>query len=150
MKDKKGLSQIVTTVIIILLVIVAVALVWKVVNDLISNKGSQITKNSKCMDINLQVTRVIPVDGGNGTTNYTVTVQRKMGGDGSVATAKIIFYNSSANSNMSSSFWTFTNPGDVITKTVPGVANATKVDVNSYILDDSGKSIFCATTTKEF
>jgi len=149
MKDKKGLSQIVTTVIIILLVIVAIALIWGVVSKLLSDKGTQITNQGKCIDINLQATKIVPVTV-NGTTNYTVTVQRKMGGDGTVATAKLIFYNSSASSNISSSFGTFTNPGDVLTKTVSGVANATKVDVNSYILDDSGKSLFCGTTTKEF
>jgi len=146
MKDKKGLSQIVTTVIIILLVIVAIALIWGVVSKLLSNKGTQITNQGKCIDINLQATKIVPTESGN----YTVTVQRKMGGDGTVATAKLIFYNSSVSSNISSSFGTFTNPGDVVTKTVSGVANATKVDVNSYILDDSGKSLFCGTTTKEF
>lgn len=48
-RDKKGLSDIVTTVLIILLVAVAVAAVWAFVSPSLKGTGTQFTKTQTCI-----------------------------------------------------------------------------------------------------
>lgn len=54
--NKKGLSTVVTTLIIILLVLVAIGIIWIVVRSVIDDSAEQIDINSKCVSTNLQIT----------------------------------------------------------------------------------------------
>lgn len=56
MSDKKGLSTVVTTLIIILLVLVAIGIVWVVVRGLISTTEGQINIQQKCIGVTLDIT----------------------------------------------------------------------------------------------
>jgi flagellin-like protein len=58
MKNTKGLSGIVTTLIIILLVFVAVAALWGTLQDLLGNTTNKITMSQVCMDIEIIPGRV--------------------------------------------------------------------------------------------
>ena len=49
MQNKKGQSEVITTVLIILLVLAAVVIVWQVVNSTISNASSEIESQSECL-----------------------------------------------------------------------------------------------------
>jgi hypothetical protein len=51
------LSDIVVTLIIIVLSLVAVGVVWAVVNNLLKSGGAGVDINSKCLGLDLQVTR---------------------------------------------------------------------------------------------
>jgi flagellin-like protein len=49
--EKKGLSAVVTTLIIILLVLVAVGIIWVVVRNVVEEGGSTIDLSVKCLDV---------------------------------------------------------------------------------------------------
>jgi hypothetical protein len=75
--NKKGLSTVVTTLIIILLVLVAVGIIWIVVRGVIEQGADQVDVSSACPLIDVRII-------GNGTctsTTCTVNLERKAGGD---------------------------------------------------------------------
>lgn len=72
--NKKGQSQIITTVLIILLVLAAVVIVWQVVQGTIESGAKNIEEKSKCIDINLDIVKATA----GSTANLAIT--RKAGG----------------------------------------------------------------------
>ena len=54
MQNKKGLSDVVTTVLIILLVLAAVAAVWAFINNLISQGGSAVEAQGQCIGLKIE------------------------------------------------------------------------------------------------
>ncbi len=69
MHNKKGLSEVVTNVLIILLVVVAVGLLWGFLSPLFTKGGDKITQAESC--INLEVSPIKCAIMGN-STNITV------------------------------------------------------------------------------
>jgi len=53
--DKKGLSTVVTTLILVLLVIVAIVIVWGVIQNLIFTKVEEVSFGQKCLDGHIRV-----------------------------------------------------------------------------------------------
>lgn len=141
MKNKKGLSGIVTTLIIILLVLVAVGVIWGVVSNLLNKSTGKIQENSQCLDIGLSATKIVP----NGT-NYTITLKRTATGSGQVG-GKFMLYSADNNTEIK----TFDNgvmfgPAEVKTWTYNStLSNATKIDVYAYFVDQNGKETLCPT-----
>jgi flagellin-like protein len=78
--NKKAQSEIITTVLIILLVLAAIIIVWQVIQGTVKTGTDQVTKQSSCMGINLDIAGVVP--GNGGYSNITVT--RKPGADDTV------------------------------------------------------------------
>ncbi len=73
-KNKRGLSAVVATLLIILLVLVATAVIWVVIRNVISENSKSITLSS--FTINLEIVKVSP---SNGTTNTCIEVRRNKG-----------------------------------------------------------------------
>lgn len=149
MKNKKGLSGIVTTLIIILLVLVSVGVIWQVVGTLLDKSTATIGTSSKCMDVDVRATKVIK----EGVTEgiYNVTISRKPTGEGEVG-AYIVFFNNIDNS-APIEFGEMLGPLRTLTRTVstgsPGVINATYVEVTAFFVDeDSGKEMLCPSSVK--
>ena len=55
---KKGLSTVITTLIIILLVLVAVGIIWVVVRNTVEEGVSQIDFGSECLKVDVKATAV--------------------------------------------------------------------------------------------
>jgi len=72
MNNKKGISDVVTTVLIVLLSLVAVAIVWSFLSPLITKSGTQISQTQACLSASLEVVGCKLAAAG--TTNYNVTV----------------------------------------------------------------------------
>lgn len=148
MKNNRGLSGIVTTLIIILLVLVAVGVIWGVVNNLLGRSTGTINTATKCLDVDIRATKVIETTPGT----YDVTLSRKPTGEDGFG-AKIVFFSNVSNS-VPEDFGTKLNPLQVSTEeivTSPGLVNANRVEVTPYFNDDSGRDILCqSTTTFEF
>jgi len=145
--NKKGLSMIVSTLIIILLVLVAVGVIWVVVNNLIQEGTDTIEISQKCLDVNIQATKVV----GNGTEfNYNVTLLRAAGGE-AIAGVKLSFTDATGTSNALVDYNGNIAPLDRVTITnLDGTAlanNATKVEVTAYFEDDSGVEQLCSQST---
>ncbi|MEM4271772.1 MAG: type IV pilin [Candidatus Pacearchaeota archaeon] len=71
MQNKKGLSEVVTNVLIILLVIIAIGIVWAFVSPLIFKAGTQATQAQACLG--LDVKPVACVFTGGSVYNVSVT-----------------------------------------------------------------------------
>ena len=64
-RDKRGMSLIVTTLIIVVLVLVSIGIVWVVVRSIIEGGTEQIDYNTKCLEINLRATAVVNTENTN-------------------------------------------------------------------------------------
>lgn len=57
-KNKKGLSEVVTTIITILLVLVAIGIVWAVISNVLQSGTEQTENAAKCLQIDVKATAV--------------------------------------------------------------------------------------------
>lgn len=80
-KNKRGLSAVVTTLILVLLVIVAIAIVWAVVNQLIRNRAGDIDIRQKCIESTVRPTKIICSVKGN---CESITLEREGQGSGTI------------------------------------------------------------------
>lgn len=152
MKNKKGLSGIVTTLIIILLVIAAVGVIWGVVGGLLESGTGSINKGALCLEIDLHATQVV---GDALAGDYNVTLERKSGPQDQLAKAAVTFYSEVGNSDPQYLDTDVLNEFDILSvKTLSftgTLANATSVVVTPYFIDEkSGARVICDTTQKEF
>jgi len=146
MINKRGLSLIVTTLLIVVLVLVSIGIVWVVVRNIIEGGTEQIDYNTKCLEINIRATAVVNA----GDTDYNITIMRTAGGD-EVAGVKLVFFN---NDNEASDVIDINEniaPLATITRNIDGeIENANKVEVTPYFEDSSGNEKFCSTIPYNF
>jgi len=148
MKDKKGLSAVVTTVVIILLVLVAIGVVWMVVKDMIGGGTGQAALKAKCLANEVKLAQAIcnPVTG----LSCPVTLERVSGSD-EIAGVALVFSNDlgsiTVRSEDSGSGTALAGNIDIgARKTVvvsPGLASISDVKAMVYFLDDKGSEQFC-------
>jgi len=131
MQNKKGLSDVVTTVIIVALSLVAIGIVWVVINNLISDNTASISSSGDCLMTNLEIVSA-SLDG----TTLSAVVKR-IGGDSEISGVRVYAYNS-----------TSTVVKDIIGNFVVGeqksttltIVNPTKVSVTPYFVIDNKES----------
>ena len=137
-KNTKGLSTIVSTLIIILLVLVAIGVIWSVLNNFLDEGQGTIETGTKCLSIDIKATKVINTT----ATSYNVTLSRKSTGEGEFG-AKIVFFSDEGNSEpmdfgeMLSVLETNTQDIDA------GLEYANKIELTPYYLDESGNVKLC-------
>jgi len=151
-KNKRGLSDIVITLIIVLLSLVAIGIVWVVVNGLLQSGTSGVETSAKCLSMNFEVKQIAC---SNGTTNQTcnVTISRTGTETGEIGGIKMVFFDE--DTDTSGSLIDIAGNieplvGKRITNQDTMVANANKVDlieITAYFTDDSGNQQLCAQTT---
>lgn len=145
--NKKGLSTIVTTLIIILLVLVAIGIIWVVIRGVIEQGTSQIDINTKCINTDVRATNVTCT--GVGTADCVTTLYRKAGND-VIGGVRLVFHNSSG----SSSTGVLQYVGDItlLSSQVTGSLGTgivlptngeDSVDVIPYFKDDQGQDRLC-------
>jgi hypothetical protein len=151
-QNKRGLSTIVVTLIIIVLSLVAVGVVWGVVNNLLKGGTAGIDINSKCLGVNLQITQA---NCSAGTTNKICDVQVSRGGttDDAFAGVKLVFRNVTAGVNSPAAIDV---QGDLpaivgarLTGKDSGIAKANGIDtveITPYFKDASGNTQLCSQT----
>jgi flagellin-like protein len=143
--DKKGVSAIVTTVIMLALILVAVGIVWFVISGLIQNNAAEVGLNSKCLKISISPTKATC---DSNLCNLTLT--RKVGGDDEIGGVKIVFSNEAEGSKVVSYDQTIAPLETAIlsyTLEEIGLTNApTKIETAAYINDDAGKEYICSQT----
>jgi flagellin-like protein len=153
MKNNKGLSGIVTTLIIILLVLVAVGVIWQVVGGLLSSSTSKIASSSICLDLGLSVKKVNQTS----TGVYDITLARTGTGIDEDVYAKIVLFNDAGDASDVLDFDTAL--GTLATKMKPfdttsgtaQVDDASRMEYTPYFIDEeTGKEILCQTSEFEF
>ena len=152
MKNKKGLSDVIGTLMIILLVVVAVALLWIPVRNLINNSSEKFDGGTKCLDVDVQVTKVVRAnDNADLTTNpnrnkiYNVTIERFDNGAFDINGVDLAFENSAGTANHVSEIMLNIPALKILTKKVTLSRNLvpTKVKVNAFFISEKGKKFAC-------
>jgi hypothetical protein len=154
MKNKKGLSDIVVTLIIIVLSLVAVGVVWAVVNNLLKGGSAGVDINAKCLGLNLQITQANCSLSGV-SKMCDVQVARSGTTSDSLAGVKLVFRNITSGVSSSSAIDV---PGDI--PVVAGMRityrnstlNTTNggidtVEITPYFKDTSGNVQLCSQTS---
>ncbi|MCH8945712.1 MAG: hypothetical protein IIA85_02210 [Nanoarchaeota archaeon] len=143
LKDVKGLSNVIVTLIMIVLVLVAVGLIWTAVQSNIESGTEQIEVSAKCLKIDIKATKLECGGVNNGVCNVTVT--RNVGGD-DLAGIKLILTNTEGETNYVNDV-----PGNIVpleTKTevdiTTGLTDVSIVAVAPYFLDPSGLEQLCS------
>jgi len=141
-KDKRGLSAVVTTLLIILLVLVAVGIIWVVVRGVVETGTEQIDVSARCLSVDIRATEVIETSAGV----YDVTLMRRSGGDDIDGVVVNVF-----NDTESSGIVDFgvaigeldTETQSVDTSLETQVLNGNRIEFTVYINDASGNQQFC-------
>ncbi len=90
--NKKGLSAIITTLLVILLVLVAVGIVWAVVSGIINNAADVAALSATCLSINVEAVAVTCAESAAELCN--VTFDRSGTGTDEIAGVKLVFRDS--------------------------------------------------------
>jgi len=149
MKYNKGLSTVVTTLIIVLLVLAAVGIIWGPIKNLLSNSTSSLDQ-TKCLNLGFKIVRINETSAGN----YSVTLQRLSTGTGTNEIgAKVIFYSDTNSSQAidleSDKTLDMFTPLRIQTANLNPGFSATSLDVIPYYIDASnGEKKVCNTPTK--
>jgi len=148
--NKRGLSTVVTTLIIILLVLVAIGIIWIVIRGVIETGGEEIDFRTKCLNVDVRATNVVTsLSAGHYMAN--VSLERRSGSE-PIAGVKLVFHNTtSAQSGDVQEY-----AGDIgllSTKTAFDVnttltTKPNNLDVVAFFLDSQGNDYICPTTNE--
>lgn len=147
---KRGISTIVTTLIIILISLAAIGIVGLVINNFVKNSTQGIDINSKCLNVNVEATKVECTDG---TTTQICDVDLKRTGtdNSAIAGVKFVFRGDNVNSNLISIEGNIDAlVGKMENGVETGVLNTeelNKLEVTVSFKDASGKEQLCPQTT---
>ena len=150
MKQKKGLSTVVTSLILILLVLVAVGLIWFVIRNLVEEGSGQIELGTKCLEIDVRATAVTCAS----SSDCDVTLTRRSGG-GNIDGVVLVFENDAGQTTtapIDDVFEVNIEPLTSVTETGidSEITSPTKVKVTTYIKDVSGEPNYCSTADFSF
>lgn len=140
--NKKGLSGVIVTLILILLVLVAIGVVWVVVQNVLESGTGQINLGANCLEIDVK-----PVSAGCSETGVcNVTLER--GGDNGddIGGVKLTFRNASGETNYIHDVSGNINSLERKTERsiTTEIANVTEVVSTIYFTDDSGNEQLCS------
>ena len=151
-KDKRGLSAIITTLLVVVLVLVAVGIVWAVISGVLTGGVEDIELSAKCLNVDVKATAVLCT--GANPDVCDVTLERTGTETDAIAGVKLVFRDSTAGTN-SGVIDDDANVEALAGRTILDVPTTLiapdSVEVTPYFTDASGNEQLCAqTTTKEF
>jgi len=141
MKNKKGLSGIVTTLIIILLVLAAVGLVWKPISDMLSGGTSSMSKSTLCTGLDFKINKA-EVSG----TDVEVTIERGATAKDQDPGVKVVMYDNAGSSVVAA---TSSETWSILQKQMVTVGMDTLTDVESvkvypvFTDEETGEEVVC-------
>ena len=139
MENKKGLSAIITTLMIILLVLVAVGIVWVVVRDVVEEGTESVGAGAKCPLVDLRILGNT-TECESGTDNCAVQIERKAGGD---ALAGVMISVSNATASDVTEVTGDIGELETVIKAADGIDGASSIAVSAYFVDTSGNNVIC-------
>jgi hypothetical protein len=143
MMRKKGMSAIVSTLILVLLVLIATGLLWKPVKNLLDDSQKSFD-TTRCFDLDFRVkfTRLA-----SDFDSYRVEITRRSDSNNEAVYMKMVFNNGTDYSGI----YEATNSWDPLSTYVEQVndqevENATTLELTPYFVDDfDGTKIYCKT-----
>ena len=143
MNNKRGLSDVLATLMIILLVLVAVGIIWVVVRNVVQGGSEQVDLGTKCLAVDVSAVRVVPVTGVPG--NYSITLKRGNDNEGTIGGIRLSLLNATGDSSQILEFGVALQAGQEKTQVrSAGILNATRMAYTVYFLDDSGIPKLCS------
>jgi flagellin-like protein len=140
MKNKKGISSIIATLILLLLTIVLVGIVWAVVSGIVKTSTEGATSGAQCFNSGVEIKSASCTAAG--TCN--VTVQRTIGTD-VLGGIRLVFINALGESNITDINGTIQTLSSArLTDASMGVANITEIDAAMYFTDSAGTKKVCS------
>jgi flagellin-like protein len=141
MKNTRGISSIIATLILILLTIVLIGIVWVVVSGIVSTSTKNATSGAQCFNSAVQVTSATC----NSTGACNVTVQRTTGTD-TLGGVRLVFLNAAKQSNVADVNATgiVTLQSVTATNVLTGISNVNEVDAAIYFTDAAGNKNACS------
>jgi len=144
LKNKKGLSMVVTTLITILLVLVAIGIVWVVVKNVVESGSKGIDLTTKCLSVDV---RAIAANSCN-ATQCTITINRRAGGE-AIGGVKMVLSNGTDTSEVITIKENIESLGTITrTANFTMTTNPNKIEITPYFVDDSGKDQICSQTSE--
>jgi len=142
--NKKGLSDVVTTVLIILLALAAIVIVWQAVKGTVQGGANQLTDQTKCMGVDLSVGII---------TANSVVVTRNAGGSTDPLTPKILLKGAVVGATCAPKLTLLQLESTTCTLTVTtpptAIANGDEVTVGGTVTATDGTQVACPTTAKK-
>jgi flagellin-like protein len=129
MQNKKGLSDVITTLIIILLVIVAVGIMWVVLRGLITKGTDQLSTSDFTTDLQIQTVTT-------NSTHVIVKVGMKQGED---AIDGVLVLISDGNNSVSSKQLGVINVGEEKTFNIAYTGITKEVKVSPIVISEKGQ-----------
>jgi hypothetical protein len=148
--NKRGLSAIITTLLIVVLVLVAIGIVWGVIRNVIMGGVGNIELSAKCLNINVRATAI----NCNDPEACVVRLTRTGSDESEIGGVKLVFFEGTDNSGVIDVNDVPNLGGDIeklAGKTISGIdsnlASPDSVKVTPYFIDESGKEQLCAQTS---
>ena len=144
LNNKKGLSDVVATVLIILLALAAVVIVWSFVSPSLRSSGTQINVQTKCLAMELK-----PTNCKLSTTPLTTSVTYQLAGGEKPNKIRFLFEGAGGTTDISAIDVTGTDiPDSLETKNKSLITYSLgppiKVSLVAVILGDDGKEYNCS------
>lgn len=141
-KNKRGLSTIVVTVIMIALVLVAIGVVWGVLNNVIGKGAKGVELSAKCLNIDVSATSV---SCSGGPLSCTAQLERTGSGTDAIAGVKLVFKNStqSASGVLTEAGNIEVLAGKTLSLSPTGITDPNKVEITVYFEDTAGNPQYC-------
>ena len=132
--NKKGLSNVITTLILIVVALVAVGIVWVVVNNIISEGSEQISLGAFTISLEIKNAQI------NADNSVSLNVERNAG-RGDIAKIKFIFENETDSNIVEKeiALQELEKRNFVFTSSEISVINPTKVSIAPVFKSESGK-----------
>lgn len=151
MGNKKGLSDIVITLLIVVLSLVAIGGVWLVVRNVLSKGGQQSDSAAACLAVAIDATKVVCTSTG---TNKACNVTLAKTGSDAISGVKLVFKNLATGVQSTEAIDSPNDVPEIVGRTA--IISDTKVlstnaldtvDVIPYFTDPSGNVISCSQKT---
>jgi len=141
MKNKRGLSGIVTTLIIILLVLAAVGLIWQPISNMLKGGTGALDKSNLCTGIDFKINNAKLASG----TSYDLTIERRATGPEQKAGLKVVFSSAVESSDVLDSGATEWEQLKINTINVDsGIPAVNKVTVYPFFTnEETGEEVIC-------
>jgi len=145
-KNKRGLSAVVVTLIMILLGVVVAGIIWVVVQNVVESGTGQIGLTAKCMEINIEIeSAACNING----TSCNVTLERKAGGD-ELGGVDLSYSNPTSGKSIEHDEELGVNEKQTFVGDSPNVTNVDTIQVIPYFLDESGNKQQCSQASDTF
>ncbi len=139
MKNTRGLSTVVTTLIIVLLVLVALTIVWTVIRNIVEDSAAQTDIKAKCLTVDVRVTNAVCDEEGI----CDVTIARGAGtGDNDLGGVYLKF-SEGTETNVVEQIGNIDRLDSQTYEAVDSMLIPDKVEAFAYFVDDSGNAQPC-------